>query len=549
VRARRISEVVPPEVEEEREPEPDADPNPEPPEPWDDSLLLTTSTGAVRRCTANVITILAQHDAWAGVLAYDEFAGAVVTTRPPPWEGDDAPAHVAAGEWTEEDATRTAAWLSRNHELDVGVGTVMEAVSVVSRRQVVHPVRDHLRALRWDGVARLDRWLIDRCGAEDNDYSKAVASKFLIGAVARVERPGAKVDTVPIFEAKQGSGKSTACSILAGSDEWFLETPGDLGTKDTAQQLRKKWIVELSELDSLSRADVAKVKAFVSARVDSYRPSYGRTSRDFPRQCVFIGTTNASSYLKDESGARRFWPIALQRIDLAGLRADRAQLWAEAHVRFTRGEAWHLEDAALARVFAQEAEDRYVRDPWEEKIGDWLNEHDKPKRRTVGVTTNEVLTGALHLDAAKWTRADEMRASAVLRRLGWTPGAQQRREGVRVRLYRPAQIGEVVTPSASTSAQRGEDVTGVGTRVVTPIHAGNSGASSSPSLPSQPFLLHTQEEEQADRGVTEHSRGSPGSGRDVVTVVTPRPLRRRGDAVATLTNGAAAALPGRGTAS
>jgi hypothetical protein len=161
--------------------------------------------------------------------------------------------------------------------------------------------------LHWDGVERLDRWLSTYLGADDSDYSRAVGSRWLISAVARTFQPGAKADCCLILEGPQGIRKSTALRTIAG--EYFTDELADLGSKDAAMQTRGVWIIELSELDSLSHAEVARIKAFMSRTTDRFRPPYGMRLVESPRQCVFAGTVNHGTYLRDETGGRRFWPI------------------------------------------------------------------------------------------------------------------------------------------------------------------------------------------------------------------------------------------------
>ena len=159
-------------------------------------------------------------------------------------------------------------------------------------------------------------------------------------------RPGCKVDHLPILEGRQGGLKSTALNTLVG-DDWFTDQIADLGTKDSCQDLRGKWVIELSELSAIRPREVEKVKAYITRRCDHYRPSYGRHSVDFPRQTVFVGTTNAKEYLSDSTGGRRFWPVQCTTIDIPALAADREQLWAEAVDAYHQGEAWWLTDEAL----------------------------------------------------------------------------------------------------------------------------------------------------------------------------------------------------------
>ena len=233
--------------------------------------------------------------------------------------------------------------------------------------------------------------------------------------------------------------------VLAGP-KWFSDSELELGDKDGYQALVGVWIYELGELHALGKRDVARVKAFVSAPADRYRPSYGRRSILVPRQTVFVGTTNASQYLGDETGGRRFNPIKCGRIDLAKLTQDRDQLWAEARHRFDKGEAWHM-TGALAKVAAEEQEERFVRDPWEERVAAWLA---NPEREDVGVTTADVLA-ALHVDTGKQGKTEAMRVAAILRRLGWTR-RQERVGDDRRYVYRRNPEKQAVVTTVTTSA-------------------------------------------------------------------------------------------------
>ena len=241
---------------------------------------------------------------------------------------------------------------------------------------------------------------------------RSVGPKWLIAAAARIYRPGCKVDHVLVFEGPQGVGKSTCLRILAG-DEWFADEISDLGTKDSAQDLRGKWVVELAEVAALKRATLERMKAFISRNVDHYRPSYGRRSMDFPRQCVFAGTTNADAYLADETGNRRFWPVKVTGLRLEELVRDRDQLWAEAVVRFKAGEAWWL-DREIEAFAAEEQEQRRQGDPWEEPILEWLGRQTKTEH-----TVAEILSGALRREVGDWTQADLNRVARCLRANGY----------------------------------------------------------------------------------------------------------------------------------
>jgi predicted P-loop ATPase len=197
-----------------------------------------------------------------------------------------------------------------------------------------------------------------------------VGARWLISAVARVFRPGAKADCCLILEGPQGIRKSTALRTIAG--EYFTDELADLGSKDAAMQTRGVWIIELSELDNLGHAEVARIKAFISRTTDRFRPPYGMRLVESPGQCLFAGTVNHGAYLRDETGGRRFWPVVCGRIDVDALARDPDQLWAEAKVRFESGSVWWLETPDLVQLAADQQEARYEGDPWEEVIGPWL---------------------------------------------------------------------------------------------------------------------------------------------------------------------------------
>ncbi len=389
-------------------------------ERWRDELIVKEVKGRVivSASSSNVVTILSKHSAWRGVIALDEFAERIITTRDPPWAQLDAPAKAKPGPWSDADSARAANWLHRFESLHIAPKTIEASVPVIAQKNVVHPVKKYLGPLVWDGVPRLDHLFPAYLGTNDTPYTRAVGARWAISAVARISKPGCQVDSLPILEGPQGLGKSSCLRVLAG--EWFSDTLFEPGDKDAFQSIRGVWIYELSELDTLSRRDISRVKAFISTRIDRYRPSYGRHVIDVPRQCVFAGTTNASIYLTDETGARRFLPVRTGRIDLDALHRDRDQIWAEAKARFSRREQWHL-GADLSAEASAEQEARFQRDPWEEPVRVWLY-----PRATQSVVCSDIMAG-LGIETARMTRADEMRVGAIVRRLGWA--RHQERDG------------------------------------------------------------------------------------------------------------------------
>lgn len=375
---------------------------------WRKDLLrskppMNTTEGRILPVLANAIAAFRHAPEWGGVLAFNEFGFGTVVLKPAPW------GVVPNGEWTDHEDRLATEWLQRQGIL-VSVEVAGQAVQTAARDHPFHPVRSYLQGLKWDGVERVDRWLSSFLGAEDTEYSRAVGSRWLISAVARIFRPGAKADCCLILEGPQGIRKSTALRTLAG--EYFTDELADLGSKDAAMQTRGVWIIELSELDSLSHSEVARIKAFMSRTTDRFRPPYGMRLVESPRQCVFAGTVNNSTYLRDETGGRRFWPITCGRIDVDALARDRDQLWAEAKERFDAGAVWWLESAELVQMATDQQIDRYEGDPWEEVIAAWLDSHPS-------VSIREVLEKCLQKAHALWTQTDKNRAARCLRALGW----------------------------------------------------------------------------------------------------------------------------------
>ncbi|MDX0443298.1 virulence-associated E family protein [Sinorhizobium medicae] len=303
---------------------------------------------------------------------------------------------------------------------------VFDAILVVARENARHPLSNQLKALGWDGTPRLDTWLSYYLGAEQSEYTAAIGRMFIVSMIARVFAPGCKADHMMVLEGPQGILKSTACEILAG--EYFSDQLPDIATcgKDASQHLRGKWLVEVAELSAMSRAENSILKSFVSRREERYRPPYARVDVHEQRQCAFVGTTNSSTYLRDETGGRRFWPVKCGTIDIEALRRDRWQLLAEAVHAYRHGVKWWPTREFEKKHIQPQQEARFQVDPWEEKIAAFLGadidddgvDITHPSRRRMRVSANEI-GDHLGIPIDRSTRMSTLRIFAVLERLGY----------------------------------------------------------------------------------------------------------------------------------
>lgn len=306
-------------------------------------------------------------------------------------------------------------------------GLVHEALTLCASMNPRHSVRDWISSLEWDGEKRIDQFFPDYLGADKNEYTEAVSRNFWIGMVARVFNPGCKNDYMVVLEGPQGVGKSMALASIGG--KWHTESTESFGSKDFFQALHGKIIIEIAELDSFSRAEVTRVKQVVTAQHDRFRVSYGRTATDYPRQCIFVGSTNEFGYLRDSTGARRFWPIKCDKINIDKINNDRSQLFAEAGHRYKNGDLWHIVPYELAQA---EQEARYQHDEIEVAVLQYLL--GKPY-----IIMIDLAREALSIDPSKFDKRIQIRIAAILRREGWTP----RREylsGMRIRAWAPKQL-------------------------------------------------------------------------------------------------------------
>lgn len=377
---------------------------------WRDALQTTTH-GVVKANLRNACHVIREAPEFRGKITYDEFAMRTYAKGAMPW--DNKPARA----WTNFDDSFATEWL-QDHDVPVGREIVQIAVETVAYENRFHPVKEWLDSLSWDGEARIDDWLTYFLGAKRSDYVQQVGRAWLISAVARIFQPGCKADHVIIFEGKQGARKSTAIRTLA-SEDWYTDELAEFGSKDAGLQMRGVWIIELAELDHLSRSEAGRIKAFISRSTDRFRPPYGARLVEAPRECVFAGTVNQDEYLKDETGGRRFWPVKVgPTLDIDGLAAQREQIWAEAVRAYKDGEPWWLTDKAVERDADAEQADRQETDAWEQPIAEWVR-----KQAIQKFSTTQILTDAILKRPADISDRDYKRVNKVMFRLGYKRGS------------------------------------------------------------------------------------------------------------------------------
>lgn len=377
---------------------------------WVSQLIWRDIKGGGRVLAANVNNaelFLSNHSDITGIVRYNETSKRIEITRQPPWDPDRRgyPRQIM-----DIDGTRATAWLERLG-VKVGIPTVHAALESVAHHQSYNPLTDYLSSLKWDGKPRIETMLIDYFGAEPTDYARAISKRFMISAAARAIKPGCKVDTMLILEGDQGTFKSTAIAELF-SDEWFTDELSEIGSKDAAMQLQGVWCVEVAEMATMIRSEVKRLKEFLARRIDKFRPTYGRHVVESKRHCVFVGTVNPTDgYLKDETGARRFWPIKTNEIKLKQIIQDRDQLWAESVQYYRDGERWWLDDKESIDAREEQLE-RYEDDAWTDQIVTFLGNRNS-------TSMSEILNDGLELLAAQQTHSAKIRAGKILTILGF----------------------------------------------------------------------------------------------------------------------------------
>lgn len=372
--------------------------------------LQWTKDNRLNNNANNWHAILSRDPRLAGRLMYNEFA------RKPFLDGREINGHAI---------TALQLWMSRNYFISPPTKPFEAVVSYAAQTNGgFDPLRDYITALpAWDTTERIDSFLIEAAKAADTPLVRRISRCFFLSCIQRALNPGCKVDTVLILQGKQRQKKSTAVEALCPKREWFSSSQANLkiGDRDAVYCIQGKWLFEIAELDSFRGKKQTQLKAFFSEKVDRVRPLHSNFYEDLPRRTIFVGTTNESAFLRDSTGSRRYHPVEVGMFDIPYIIENRDQLWAEAYAAVLAGEQhWFTDDEEDSLAAHNEAYQEV--DPWEEPISEFMSEVCCP-------TMNDVLTLALRLKPKEADKRSQLRAAAILRRLGYK-SKQTRSNGV-----------------------------------------------------------------------------------------------------------------------
>lgn len=335
---------------------------------WKQQLKITEK-GALAQTIENVVIILRHDPKLAGRIAINEMEHNIVTLSNLPWRQVQGPS-----QWTDADDAALRYYLERVYGLS-GKDRIFDAVNVVAQEGAFHPVREYLDSCAWDGVPRVETLLVDYLGAEDTPYTRAVTRKALTAAVARIYLPGCKFDYMLTLRGRQGLGKSALIAKIGG--QWFSDTFTTMQGKDAYEQVMGVWIMEVGELAGMRKAEAETIKLYISKQVDRFRPAYGRRLQEFPRQCIFVATTNETQFLRDATGNRRFWVVDTPNTPTKSIWQDLTPetvslIWGEAVELFKAGEELFLPRELEAA--AREIQDLYEEEnPRAGLVADYLD--------------------------------------------------------------------------------------------------------------------------------------------------------------------------------
>lgn len=399
---------------------------------WTEKLELHPKSGKPYANSRN-LEILLSHGPLEGVLAYDAFKNREVILKDLPWRKRRHP-HDAYEPWLGADDGELRHYLGKLYDIK-SANLIRDAFTHVTRKNTFHPIHDYIESFEWDGVKRLETLFVEYLGAEDTPYVRTVTRKMFVAAVTRIYEPGTKFDEMLVLVGPQGCGKSTILAKMGR--QWFCDSLKTFDSKEAGEYLQSSWIFEFGELSAMKKAEVEEIKAFTSKTTDMYRVAYDRVVSEFPRKCVFFGTTNNYDFLKDQTGNRRFWPVnvdpkkAVKNVFTDLTDEVVGQLWAEAKHYYDQGEKLTLpQDIAETARVIQEAHTED--DPRKGMIMEFLEAPvqddfmDEPTKRTQ-VCAAEIWVECFGREKGHMRPWDAKEIYSILRTIpGWEDAGRKR---------------------------------------------------------------------------------------------------------------------------
>ena len=328
-----------------------------------------------------------------------------------------------AGQWQtfgDADYSRLRIMLEKRGFKPVGRELIRDAVLLVADENPFDSAIEWIEGLAWDGVPRIDGFLVDYFGAEASPYTTAVSRYMWTAMAGRVLAPGCKADMVPILVGRQGAGKSSGVAAMAPAPDFFAEISFHEREEDLARKMRGRLVGEIGELRGLHTRELEHIKAFITRTHENWIPKYREFAVSFPRRLLFVGTTNQQEFLADETGNRRWLPVQVDGGDVAAIERDRLQLWAEARESFKAKGIAFREAEELGKAVHEK---HMMRDVWTDIVRNWLDEQDiytgEINRNKRAITGTEVLIDALNFDKKHIGQREKTRIGRVMRELGW----------------------------------------------------------------------------------------------------------------------------------
>ena len=310
---------------------------------------------------SNYVSIMDSDQHYAGI-KYNEMSGRAEVHTVKNGEVSIVP-------WSDADEARSAMYIESKYGL-YSKDKHTAALRILFEARAYNPLKDIVESIKWDGEPRCRHFLHEWAKVEDSPYSQEVSRLIFAGGIHRLYAPGTKFDDVPILiGTRQGEGKSSLIRFLAIHDQYYGEVTLMDG-QQAIEQLRGKWICEISELLALTKSkEQEAAKAYITRQVDSYRKPWDKNVSDLPRRCVMIGSTNSDSFLSDKTGNRRYYPVEVHcnGYDLFDheqeCREYILQAWAEARELYKQHKMPNFADRSLVKEY-REAQENAMQDDW-----------------------------------------------------------------------------------------------------------------------------------------------------------------------------------------